>query len=294
MSEFVVVRGEPGVEREEDGLIILAGIQGPAGTPGGVAATRMVSTDAPLHGGGMLNADLHLTLTPSEIAHNSLGSRDPVSGAAHAAASITNTPAGNIAATNVQTALNELDTEKLAVGGPASSVANTPAGNIAATNVQAALNELDTGKHPAAHCGARVYHSTTQTFSQGSSLAVLFNSERYDTNGFHDTSSNTSRITIPTGFGGYYLIGGAAATSTTGAATKHTVSVRLNGTTVIGKTIDVSPSLYVSTLIMPPVPYYLSAGDYVELLDEMDGTGTATLWNESGVSPVLWVARMGS
>ncbi len=33
---------------------------------------------------------------------------------AHAASAITNTPAGNIAATNVQAALNELDTEKLA------------------------------------------------------------------------------------------------------------------------------------------------------------------------------------
>lgn len=39
-----------------------------------------------------------------------------VSGA-HAASAISNTPAGNIAATDVQTALNELDTEKLALAG---------------------------------------------------------------------------------------------------------------------------------------------------------------------------------
>ena len=54
------------------------------------------------------------------------------------------TPSGNISATNVQLAIQELDTEKFAVGGPATSVAFTPSGNIAATNVQAAIQELDT------------------------------------------------------------------------------------------------------------------------------------------------------
>jgi hypothetical protein len=62
------------------------------------------------------------------------------------ASEITNTPAGNIAATNVQTALNELDA-RVGIGPiPASEITNTPAGNITATNVQAALNELDTEK----------------------------------------------------------------------------------------------------------------------------------------------------
>lgn len=37
---------------------------------------------------------------------------------AHAASAIANTPAGAIAATNLQAAINELDTEKIAVGGP--------------------------------------------------------------------------------------------------------------------------------------------------------------------------------
>lgn len=89
-----------------------------------------------------------------------------------AASSVTNTPAGNIAATNVQAALNELDTEKEAsLGVPlangqvlvsttggvrswsartAANTVNVPAGGIAATDVQAALNELDTKKAPIA------------------------------------------------------------------------------------------------------------------------------------------------
>jgi hypothetical protein len=78
---------------------------------------------------------------------------------AHDASAISNVPAGGIAATNVQTALNELDTEKEAVGvaaglvsahladatdaHDASAISSVPAGSLAATDVQAALNELD-------------------------------------------------------------------------------------------------------------------------------------------------------
>jgi len=73
---------------------------------------------------------------------------------------VTFVPAGDIAATDVQAAIEELDTEKAAVAEPiaaahiadataahaASAIVNTPAGTIAATDVQTAINELDTEK----------------------------------------------------------------------------------------------------------------------------------------------------
>jgi hypothetical protein len=76
---------------------------------------------------------------------------------AHDASAISNIPAGNLAATEVQAALNELqsdiDTRALqsalqahlddAVDAhDASAISNIPSGNLAATEVQAALNEL--------------------------------------------------------------------------------------------------------------------------------------------------------
>jgi len=61
------------------------------------------------------------------------------------AASTPFTPAGNIAATNVQAALQEVDAEKVPYGYlSATNTPFTPYGNIAATNVQAAIQELDT------------------------------------------------------------------------------------------------------------------------------------------------------
>ncbi len=76
---------------------------------------------------------------------------------AHAGSAITNTPSGNLAATTVQAALNELQTDvdtratsseltahttDVADAHAGSAITNTPSGNLAATTVQGALNEL--------------------------------------------------------------------------------------------------------------------------------------------------------
>jgi len=45
-----------------------------------------------------------------------------------------------------------------------------------------------------------------QNISNATYTALTYNSENYDTDGFHSTSTNTSRLTIPTGKGGKYLI----------------------------------------------------------------------------------------
>jgi hypothetical protein len=75
---------------------------------------------------------------------------DAVAGAQDDASEITVTPAGTISSTNVQAALEELDTDiqnhlsDTTDAHDASAISNVPAGSIAATDVQAAINELDT------------------------------------------------------------------------------------------------------------------------------------------------------
>jgi hypothetical protein len=58
----------------------------------------------------------------------------------------------------------------------------------------------------ASFAGCSIYNTTTQSIPNATNTAVTFNSENFDTDGFHDTSTDTSRITIPTGKGGKYLI----------------------------------------------------------------------------------------
>lgn len=105
---------------------------------------------------------------------------------AHDASAISVAPTGTIAATNVQSALAELDTEKETPAGAqtkanaaqaaaeatanaalnshlsdatdahdASAISTVPAGTLAATNVQSALNELDTEKETPAGAQAK-------------------------------------------------------------------------------------------------------------------------------------------
>lgn len=54
--------------------------------------------------------------------------------------------------------------------------------------------------------GCRAYRSSAQNISSASLTAVEYNAETYDTNAFHDNSTNPSRFTIPSGKGGYYAL----------------------------------------------------------------------------------------
>lgn len=105
--------------------------------------------------------------------------------------------------------------------------------------------------------GARVYHSTTQVCSGGSGFtSAIFDSEEYDTDTYHDTGSNTSRLTAPAT--GYYLVH-ANITLTTAAGfirlykNNATEIIGSQGPGYNGQTVECSALLS------------LSANDYVEV-----------------------------
>ena len=54
--------------------------------------------------------------------------------------------------------------------------------------------------------GCALYKTSAQSIPNITSTAVTYDSEYLDTNTFHSTSSNTSRITIPSGKAGKYLV----------------------------------------------------------------------------------------
>lgn len=146
------------------------------------------------------NAISFTNTNPGSPVQTSLNNHIANATGAHAASAISNTPAGNIAATTVQAALNELDTEKATTGSvttvqtnldnhindttdahAASAITNTPAGGIAATTVQAAINELDTEKatvtalsnHTGAAAGAHAATAISNTPAGGISATTV-------------------------------------------------------------------------------------------------------------------------
>ena len=52
--------------------------------------------------------------------------------------------------------------------------------------------------------GCAVTQTSAQTLTTSTDTVITFNAETFDTDGFHSTSTNTGRITIPAGLGGYY------------------------------------------------------------------------------------------
>jgi hypothetical protein len=54
--------------------------------------------------------------------------------------------------------------------------------------------------------GCRLYKGANQTVANGANDAITFNQEHFDTDAFHDTGSNNTRITVPSGMDGYYFV----------------------------------------------------------------------------------------
>jgi hypothetical protein len=54
--------------------------------------------------------------------------------------------------------------------------------------------------------GCSPYNTDTSVIPNNTWTSISMNAEYFDTDGFHSTTTNTSRITIPTGLGGKYAI----------------------------------------------------------------------------------------
>lgn len=108
--------------------------------------------------------------------------------------------------------------------------------------------------------GCMVTKSAAQSASQAAYTTVTFNTEVYDTDAFHDNTTNNSRFTIPTGKGGYYTIFWNISLSGDGAVA---VSLNKNGTDFLranGYKTGGGIGFYANNIIMP-----LVAGDYIEV-----------------------------
>ena len=103
--------------------------------------------------------------------------------------------------------------------------------------------------------GCLVYHNATQV----TSAQILANSEIYDSDGYHDTGSNTSRITIPTGLGGLYFMEYGVLVAS--LASGEFCRIRLNGSGYISLNEGGTDQGYISGMAVYP----LAAADYVEV-----------------------------
>ena len=139
----------------------------------------------------------------------------------------------------------------------------------------------------------RVYHNANQSVNDNTATVVAFNSERYDTDNMHSTSSNTSRITINTA--GLYLVvfnGRFPAANDYNVAACH---LRLNGSTLIASNSGGRAVTAVADLALGvTTTYKFAATDYVEVLVLQDNTANAarnleSVGNYSPEFSAIWI-----
>jgi len=138
--------------------------------------------------------------------------------------------------------------------------------------------------------GCRIYNSGALTISDASLTALTFDSERYDYDTMHSTSTNTNRITFTTA--GIYSFG--ANVRWDGNATGYRlVSIRLGGSTFIaGSTIQAESGANVQQQFVSGV-YYFSATNYIEVMVFQNSTGSLDVTALGNISPEAWAQRIG-
>jgi hypothetical protein len=117
--------------------------------------------------------------------------------------------------------------------------------------------------------GCTAFTSSTQNTTQNVYTVINLNSEAFDTDALHSTSTNTSRLTIPTGKGGYWLIN--ALTVIDASGNDVFLQVFKNGSVITGygqwdnrfAASNYGGAGYV--VASGSQAYPLSAGDYVEI-----------------------------
>jgi len=132
--------------------------------------------------------------------------------------------------------------------------------------------------------GCSIYNTTSFSISNNTATRITCNSEFFDTNGFHDNSTNPARITIPAGYAGKYLVNMGVTYDANGTGAR-TVAVYKNNASFVelftmtgGSGGNQSPK---SSVVIN-----LAVGDYIELFTTQTSGTTLTMYAREYEHPI--------
>lgn len=145
---------------------------------------------------------------------------------------------------------------------------------------------------PIALHGCRIYRSTTQSIPDNTVTAVSFNSEHFDTDAYHESVTHPTRITVPTGLAGYYLLTGYVELDASATGVRST-AIGYNGTRNIAQQDVQGGGSYTPRITLSSV-YFLDEGDYVELVVYENSGGALDVHRVADVSPEFSAVLLGT
>ena len=138
--------------------------------------------------------------------------------------------------------------------------------------------------------GCAVKNSSAPTISNNTHTIVNYDTEIFDTDSYHSTATNTSRITIPAGKSGYYLV---TARGQYGAAAGFTqLNVYKNGAEISAWS-NAGTTTTGGTYMTNTGTYYLTAGDYIET-DTYQNSGSSQVLDIVGNYGYFGVVYLGA
>jgi hypothetical protein len=135
----------------------------------------------------------------------------------------------------------------------------------------------------ASYRGVSLFGTTAQSIPNSTNTIMTFDSESWDTDGFHSTSVNTSRITIPAGLGGKYLVTMNAAPDLNGTGSRYMELFKNGSRLIICNGVSGSSSTYIGLYAAFVVE--LVATDYIEMMVNQDRGSALNFARAANQSP---------
>jgi len=123
--------------------------------------------------------------------------------------------------------------------------------------------------------GVQVTKTANTSVGAGANVQIPWDSEEFDTDGFHSNVTNNARLTVPSGLGGYYKVYFAMQWASSSTVQRRIVAIYKNGNSSTGTFIN---NFETSSINFPSCAMAftmnLSAADWIEI-DAYQGTASA-------------------
>lgn len=129
--------------------------------------------------------------------------------------------------------------------------------------------------YPTFH-GAKAKQAGSQNVATATGVKLNLDGEDYDSDAFHDNVTNNTRVTIPTGLGGKYMVT-AEISYPTNATGSRQVYVKLNDTTYPIAGVYGNAGAANGTTVFCAGILALAAADYIELVAYQDSGSTLSV-----------------
>ncbi|WP_373087030.1 hypothetical protein [Sneathiella sp.] len=145
------------------------------------------------------------------------------------------------------------------------------------TDVRSLTDTLSDGSGGGGHSGALVLLASDQSITNNTATPLNWGSESYDTDGYHDNTTNNSRLTVPTGVTKIILRGQIRWDSSIAGVRQFLVNKNGSGSfdgRSVG-TLEAQSPLTLQDFVSPVLA--VTPGDYFEVNAWQDSGGTRTV-----------------